>query len=292
LSSDGKLFAGASGGKVYALDSGNGSMLWSAPARSDSTGYMSSFYGGGGNQLLLHIADQGMVVLDATSGKTIGPMNVWCGAYGVGAIGWMSGFECRGGAEFFDTCHVPVAGNVTGERRAFAPITAPGERLVMYYYGVDVDGRETGSRYITLYNPDGSLAAGPVTADGIPFAVGADGTIYAFMCEGLGPRFAAYSRDLQQLWLLDLPGRCYRWLRGAVLDGDGMLYVASEGERYETTDLHAIQTRSPGLADSSWPHWRHDNRGTGWLDQPARGPTIDASASDAELPHTDGGGRE
>jgi len=32
---------------------------------------------------------------------------------------------------------------------------------------------------------------------------------------------------------------------------DGMMYVASEGARHETTRLHAIQPHSPRLADSS-----------------------------------------
>jgi len=43
----------------------------------------------------------------------------------------------------------------------------------------------------------------------------------------------------------------------------------------------AIQTQSPGLAESSWPSLRRDNRGTMWLTPlpPAssNGPTVDAS---------------
>jgi hypothetical protein len=30
-------------------------------------------------------------------------------------------------------------------------------------------------------------------------------------------------------------------------------------------EIVAIQTQSPGLAESSWPSLRHDNRGTMWL---------------------------
>jgi hypothetical protein len=124
----------------------------------------------------------------------------------------------------------------------------------------------------------------------VPFAVGADGIVYAFTCNGPTVRYVAYSRDLQQLWLLDLPGGCSRWLGGAVLDGDGMLYVSQEGENYGTTNLFAIQTRSPGLANSSWPIWRHDNRGTGWLGQPVQDrPAIDAGALDAEQAAVDSG---
>ena len=48
------------------------------------------------------------------------------------------------------------------------------------------------------------------------------------------------------------------------------------------TELVAIQTRSPGLADSSWPSIRHDNRGTAWL-VPGL-PSAAASSPDAQGP--------
>jgi hypothetical protein len=51
-----------------------------------------------------------------------------------------------------------------------------------------------------------------------------------------------------------------------VLDDDGVLYLAralSGGD--ENVETLAIQTQSPGLAESSWPSLRHDNRGTMWL---------------------------
>lgn len=45
------------------------------------------------------------------------------------------------------------------------------------------------------------------------------------------------------------------------------------------TQVIAIQTRSPGLADSSWPSWRHDNRGTAWLVPGTAGSTTPADAA-------------
>jgi outer membrane protein assembly factor BamB len=292
LSSDGRLFAGAAGSKVYALDSRTGSALWSAPALSHDLGYRSHFWGGGGNRLWLYIANVGSALLDATSGKMIGPINLGCGSSGVGTLGWMVRYECRGGEKSFDTCHFPAVTDPGGSLRSVAAVTTPGERLVMYDYAVDANGVQTGSSHLTLYNPDGSIAAGPVGADGLPFAVGADGTVYAFMCTTKGPRLAAYARDLQPGWLLDLPGRCSGWWPGgAVLDGDGMLYLTQDGEGYDTTHLFAVQTQSPGLASSSWPHFRHDNRGTAWLDQPVRDPpALDSGALDTDLPPVDGGG--
>lgn len=49
-----------------------------------------------------------------------------------------------------------------------------------------------------------------------------------------------------------------------MLDTDGVLYLVRTDDGGEL-DLLAIQTRSLGLANSSWPSLRHDNRGTSWL---------------------------
>ena len=43
------------------------------------------------------------------------------------------------------------------------------------------------------------------------------------------------------------------------------MYFIRKGDSAGTTEVMAIQTASPGLADSSWPSARHDNRGTAWL---------------------------
>lgn len=61
---------------------------------------------------------------------------------------------------------------------------------------------------------------------------------------------------------LDLGGHCPSG--SAVLDTDGVLYLVRTDDGGEL-DLLAIQTRSLGLANSSWPSLRHDNRGTSWL---------------------------
>jgi hypothetical protein len=51
-----------------------------------------------------------------------------------------------------------------------------------------------------------------------------------------------------------------------VLDDNGVMYLTRRGDSgADATEVIAIQTASPGLADSSWPSLRHDNRGTAWL---------------------------
>ncbi len=49
-----------------------------------------------------------------------------------------------------------------------------------------------------------------------------------------------------------------------VLVEHGMMYLVHPSEK-GAVEVVGIQTRSPGLADSSWPSLRHDNRGTAWL---------------------------
>jgi hypothetical protein len=76
----------------------------------------------------------------------------------------------------------------------------------------------------------------------------------------------AYTSDLEEMWRLNLgkPDNCP--IGNGVLDEDGVLYLAralSGGD--ENVEILAIQTQSPGLAESSWPSLRHDNRGTMWL---------------------------
>jgi hypothetical protein len=63
-----------------------------------------------------------------------------------------------------------------------------------------------------------------------------------------------------------------------VLDDDGVMYLSRQGET-SGAEIIAIQTRSPGLADSSWPSLRHDNRGTAWLVSGAPAAAIDAATA-------------
>jgi hypothetical protein len=75
----------------------------------------------------------------------------------------------------------------------------------------------------------------------------------------------AYAYDLKELWRLDLGGsECAGVTGKVVLDDDGVMYLTRVADGGVVEAL-ALQTASPGLAESSWPSLRHDNRGTAWL---------------------------
>jgi outer membrane protein assembly factor BamB len=82
-------------------------------------------------------------------------------------------------------------------------------------------------------------------------AVGEDGTVYI----AAGTKLQARAPEGTLLWEYDA---------GGAVDGsspalacDGALYFGAGGK------LHAVITDSRGLAGSSWPRFRHDNRNTG-----------------------------
>jgi hypothetical protein len=119
-----------------------------------------------------------------------------------------------------------------------------------------------------LYDGDGNVVGQPAPAEGRPLAAGGDGTIYTVGCVASQPptdRISAYSLDLKPLWNIDLGGACLGMTGNVVLDDNGVMYLMRSSPNIYGTQVMAIQTRSPGLADSSWPSWRHDNRGTAWL---------------------------
>ncbi len=146
-------------------------------------------------------------------------------------------------------------------RWAFA-LVGPGDTVLVR--GIDPRGKSVAY----LYSSSGEPVAGPAEVRGAPNLFGRDGTLYAVECEGGtsgAMRLRAYGRDLALLWDLDLGPSC-SW-QGAVLDDRGVLFVArARGAGKEPgAEVVAVQTESPGPLESSWPAWRHDVRGTGWL---------------------------
>ncbi|HWN66815.1 MAG TPA: hypothetical protein VNM90_04195, partial [Haliangium sp.] len=99
-----------------------------------------------------------------------------------------------------------------------------------------------------------------------PWGIGADGTVYAVACDSSGyegpSRLHAYDAGLGELWSLPLGDACP--MAGPVIDARGRLYFAwfIDGG----AEIVAVQTASPGLAETSWPVRRHDARGAAWLD--------------------------
>ena len=236
-------------------------------------------------------------VLDTKDGGTLGSLKVLIdGAVntpgsGLGSTNFGWDFGIVQGSDFvYDLCGnvkwskwVQMMSDVSG-------IIAAGERLATTSYQLDANGKQLSPNMMTLYGPDGSIGAGPVEVEGRPLVAGADGTIYTVRCEEsqqVGTpainRILAYSSDLTELWRFDLGGDfCMGMTGNVVLDDDGVMYLMRSSPNTSGTQVMAIQTRSPGLADSSWPSWRHDNRGTAWLVPGAPGnATDDAAASDA-----------
>ena len=117
--------------------------------------------------------------------------------------------------------------------------------------------------------------AGPIGA-GSPVAAGADGTYYAVTCintpitdQAQAPDLVAYDGKLQEKWRIALPvpvfaGKWYKCpVPGVVLEENGIMYLAVEADG---TYLIAVQTNSPGPADSTWPLRFRDNHGSSWLE--------------------------
>lgn len=276
LSPAGVLYAVASDERLHALRSRDGQELWSTPAPIPASNDRSYVVGGGGSHVMLYKAGVGQYIVDATTGTGVGPMRLWCGGADVGGYGFTIANQCGSDDLTYASCPLPTHpnGSPRVERAYHGYLTAPGERLVMYDFALDNHGYETDPRTITLYDRGGSIAVGPAVVHGSPTLVGADGTIYTMVWAASGVpdsacalRIIAYSRDLTETWRIDVPSGCLS-IYGVVLDRDGVLYVSTDDFSAEAMNLYAIQTRSPGLARSSWPSRRHDNQGTHWMVPP------------------------
>lgn len=119
---------------------------------------------------------------------------------------------------------------------------------------------------IVVYSSDGSVIAGPSPPLGTPIAIGADDTIYSILCENYGRlneigTLIATKPTLDEKWRLSLNGSCPG--DGAVLLDDGKLIMA-RALLDMRVEVFAIQTTSPGLADTAWPAHRQNNSATGW----------------------------
>jgi len=132
-----------------------------------------------------------------------------------------------------------------------------------------------------IYSSDGEPLVGPAPLDlhYFPKAIGADGTLYYNYCTELYQKdrgvasVQAYSPQLELLWSVELGKSCTD--EPFVLADDGRLYVLrSTFEEFpdhlelKGLELTAIQTASPGLANTAYPTLRTNNRRTGWIGGP------------------------
>jgi outer membrane protein assembly factor BamB len=275
LGPDGVVYGVASDERVYALRTSDGKTLWSKPAPKDKY-HASRMAGGVGNGLFVQMGADRTDVLSTTDGSILGTIGVLIdgvakrpsSALGATSYGWAFGIA-QGSNFVYDSCGhlrwtkwVDLTPNASG-------IIAAGEYLVATSYQVDQQGNQLSPNMMTLYDADGGTIGQPTEVEGIPLVAGADGTIYTVRCEGGTPpinRIVANTSDLLPLWRFDLGGDFCLGVNGnVVLDDDGVMYLKRTAPNLSGTQVMAIQTRSPGLADSSWPSWRHDNRGTAWL---------------------------
>jgi outer membrane protein assembly factor BamB len=279
LGPDGVLYAATNDEVVSAYRASDGEVLWSQPAPLTRWGY-SKVMGGGGKALFVAFSGTHTDALDIRDGSNLGTLvdpesNA---GFAVGWGGWIESWNLDvsvGNIFVYDHCGKH---KWSGTPRG-SGVMLSGELLAI--------GTKYQNGELLLFNTDGRVVAGPVPAEGWPIVTGADGTIYNYSCvDGKNSinRILAYSYDLKELWRLDLGGAlCYHITGNVVLDDDGVMYLMrngdAEGGAIESTQVIAIQTRSPGLADSSWPSLRHDNRGTAWLVSGTPAAATDAASA-------------
>jgi hypothetical protein len=153
-----------------------------------------------------------------------------------------------------------VAGSEVAAGRA---VVGPGEIVYVQIMHTDSAGNQSRPPDIIAIDPSGRIIAGPMSRAETPWLVGADGTVYAleFRSFRASSKLVALSPLLEEKWSIDVPAEFGSYPIPALTD-DGVLYAqAATGQG---TAVVAIQTTSPGLAPSSWPSLRHDNRATSW----------------------------
>ena len=284
LGPDGVVYFAGSGQSVSAYRTSDGKVLWSHSEPTNKNINLVSVVGGGGKAVFAAYdggyPDTHTSALDTRDGTVLGSFidPKYGTSFTWGWSMWLEGWDLGIACDLyyvFDTCGAlksqsPLAGS------SRSGVIAPGE-LVAMVTDPNATGRWT---QIALYSTDGTVVVGPAPSEGQPIAAGADGTIYTYNCRSSTPAFngiLAYSYDLKELWRFDLGGsECGGITGNVILDDDGVMYLTRVADG-DVVEALAIQTASPGLAESSWPSLRHDNRGTAWL-VPG---TPDAPASDA-----------
>jgi len=137
-------------------------------------------------------------------------------------------------------------------QEVFSPVTGVDGTI---YVGTR-DGNEDQHPAFFALNADGTLRWSYTSHDGAaPPVVGSNGTIYWPTTKN---RLLALSETGELDWMYILPGRAEWSSEAPALGPDGTLYMGTT-----TGLLLAIRTNSEGLADSSWPRFRGNNRADG-----------------------------
>jgi hypothetical protein len=106
-----------------------------------------------------------------------------------------------------------------------------------------------------------ALAACQISLPQLPVLAGADGTVYATnVTAASNAVVVALSPDLHEKWRVQLEAPLLASSR-ASLAPDGVMYLPLSAAE---NDIVAVQTTSPGVADSSWPTLRANVGATNW----------------------------
>lgn len=257
MNPEGVLFFAASDGFVYALQSKDGSVVWQVPGGLNSQGIVGYVDLGNGDLFRMDHRRYSTIDGSAKGALTLDGRSVWeVPVYS----GIMAGYyvsennEIHARSFMLDGCG-RVLWSLPNQAGSFWEMQLVGfdDQILVR------DGVQAENWYI--YTATGQPIQGPIAAPGRTELLGADGTLYAYDCRS--SELVAYSwSGLDKLWSLHLDMGCD--YRTAVLADDGVLYLASG----ETTPIQvvAVQTQSPGLADTAMPAWLYNNRRTGWLE--------------------------
>ncbi|OIP40217.1 MAG: hypothetical protein AUK47_08875 [Deltaproteobacteria bacterium CG2_30_63_29] len=264
LSPDGVLYFSATDGYLYAVKADDGTQVWRQEVGLSKYGrYPYGAYVGIGDALIAergyHDPQTGTVsqhpVIDGE------PMSVNRASYSH-LFGYkvINADSQQFGVPVMDMCG-ELQWSLPG-KTAFAVLVGFANSIVAIDDGEPV-----------IYSSDGEPQAGPIPLDWnyLPKAIGADGTIYYTYCtdfsnmDGSVMSVQAYSPTLQRLWSVELGKPCLD--EPPVLADDGVLYVLRSKNEQQPPhlELTAIQTGSPGLANTAYPTLRVNNRRTGWV---------------------------
>jgi outer membrane protein assembly factor BamB len=270
LGPHGLVYTGATDGALWAFETATGRVAWRREIGVNPGNAPPRVAAGAGNAVLAVTRGAPGQLFDALDGTPLAPTPE-AELYGLmfgNQIGLVArrmedspGVYPRMTIAALDGCS-RTTWSIAPSRPQWPALLATGDRLLV----VERDDVERSPTFLAVYGPDGARLAGPSPAPP-PWVVGADGTVIGLFCDGSGydgpSRLVGLSIDgaIGELWRVELGEACPK--TGPVLAADGVLYFT--WLRGDVTELVAVQTTSPGLASSSWPVAKHDNRGTSWL---------------------------
>jgi len=284
LSDDGIVYSAQNDGLLKALDASNGDLLWQRELAPGPTSAATYPLGGAGDELFVVVDGASLEVFDRRTGERRRSM------------------PAPDPAED-DPRRVPVAIVSGGGALTIARARDEPARVEVSRFGADgslwwasaqdrfrfplaIDARQrvlllekepggpSSSSLLVAHDPcRGEPLSPPIRLGTLPplsaEILGADGTLYLFhsLRSGTERELVLVAVDPRAgVHRLSFPGLLLNgveWRGTPALDDDGVLYFVAESMT-GAGELVAVQTESHGLAGTSLPSRRHDNRQTGW----------------------------